>query len=334
MGSFSHFVKTLIYHNPLDAFVYWHRKHLAKKGPDNAYHFDQQVFWRFAYVLFPKILGLTNRFTFEGHENLKDVDGPFMVTCNHNDSLDSFFASVAISCGTRNQRMHVSWVSTLANMQAPLVKSIISYSSTIPLGPDRKVDEHATRLIAAAIHRGQGIGFFPEGSLGKNKADRSSIQALHAGAARLCLEHRIPYIPMVLHGRRSFFKGKARACIGHPVYLDPALECTAENARLVSIDMRVQMQAMFDGKPDIPRSRFEMTPHAMKEQLRHAYAPLQPTAHAASRRPAIVAGPIMAGIRGENSTPGISSSDGISPRGMGALDGDVDIIPSRIDAKP
>jgi 1-acyl-sn-glycerol-3-phosphate acyltransferase len=325
MGSFRHFVKTLIYHNPFDAFVHWHRKHLAKKGPENVYHFDQQVYWRFAYVLFPKILGLTNRFTFDGYENLKDVDGPFMVICNHNDSLDSFFASVAISCGTRDQRMHVSWVSRLAHMQTPLVKSISSYFNMIPLGPDRKVNEHATRLIVAAIHRGQGIGFFPEGSQGKNKADRSSIQAFHAGAARLCLEHRIPYIPMVLHGRRSFFKGKARACIGHPVFLDPALECTAENARLVSIDMRVQMQAMLEGKPDIPRSRFEMTPHALIEQLRQAYAPLQPNVHAASRRPTIVVGPITPGIQGNVSPPGISSREGVDA---------VSIIPSRIDGKP
>jgi 1-acyl-sn-glycerol-3-phosphate acyltransferase len=260
MGKFGHamkyMVKMAMYHNPFDAFVSWHRRHLAKKGPENLYKYDQLIYWRIGYIFFPKILKFTNKFTFSGYENVKGLKGPFMVICNHNDSLDPFYAGTALSCGTRRKMIHVSWVSKLGNMYTPVMKSIVKYFGTIALGPGRKMDATTRRDIEQVIAHKQGIGFFPEG--GRSK-DRSEIRQFHAGAARLCIEYKLPYVPVCLTGKRFFFKGRSTARIGKPVYLNPYLECNYDNAVLVADDMHAQVQALFVGKTEQPRCRFEIT---------------------------------------------------------------------------
>lgn len=263
-----------MYHNPFDAYVNWHRKHLAKKGSENVYKYDQLIYWRIGYIFFPRILKFTNKFTYSGYEHLKDLKGPFMVICNHNDSLDPFFAGTALSCGTRRKMIHVSWVSKLANMHTPVMKSIVKYFGTISLGPGRKMDADTRKEIEQVIAHKQGIGFFPEG--GRSK-DRSEIRQFHAGAARLCLEYKLPYIPVCLTGKRFFFKGKCTARIGKPVSLNPDLECNYDNAILVADDMHSQLQALFEGKTELPRGRFEITKPETPMIEQPAYLPTQPT---------------------------------------------------------
>lgn len=339
MGKFGRAMKYLLkmalFHNPIDAYISWHRRHLAKRGPENVYKFDQRIYWTVGYIFFPRILRLTNKFTWEGEENLREVDGPFMVVCNHNDALDPFYVGTAMSCGSRNQRIHVSWVSKLGNLHTPIMKSIISYFGTIPLGRGRKMDEQTGAMIKDALRRGQGIGFFPEGSRGKTREERAMIREFHSGAARLCLEHKIPYIPVVLHGRRMFFKGKARCTIGHPVYLDPSLECTHENARLVTIDMHAQVQALFEGKPDIPRSRFEAAPAPAEGYLRPSYAPVRPVPPITTREVPVVMLPhvtsrTMASI---HARPAIRHGE---PEPVAPVpgQGDLDLRPARDEFKP
>lgn len=277
MGKFGHMMKYLakmvMYHNPFDAYVSWHRKHLAKKGPDNVYKYDQLIYWRVGYIFFPKILKLTNKFTYSGYEHLKDLKGPFMVICNHNDSLDPFYAGTALSCGTRRKMIHVSWVSKLANLHTPLMKSIIKYFGTIPLAPGRKMDATTRKLIEDVLAHKQGIGFFPEG--GRSK-DRSQIRQFHAGAARICLEYKIPYVPVCLTGKRFFFKGKCSARIGKPVYLNPELPCSYDNAILVADDMHAQIQSLFEDKTELPRGRFEIIKPETPVIEQKIYLPAQP----------------------------------------------------------
>jgi 1-acyl-sn-glycerol-3-phosphate acyltransferase len=255
MSFIKYIINMAMYHNPFDAYVNWHRKHLAKKGPEAVYKYDQMIYWRVGYIFFPKILKLTNKFTWSGQENLKDFHGPFMVICNHNDSLDPFFAGAALSCGTRRKEIHVSWVSKLANLHTPLMKSIIKYFGTISLAPGRKLSAETRQSIEAAIAHKQGIGFFPEG--GRSK-DRSQIREFHAGAARLCLEYKLPYVPVCLTGKRFFFKGKSSARIGKPVYIDPKVACTYDNAAAVAQDMQAQVKALYEGLTDQPRGRYEI----------------------------------------------------------------------------
>jgi hypothetical protein len=83
------------------------------------------------------------------------------------------------------------------------------------------------------------------------------------------LEYKIPYVPVCLNGRRFFFKGKSTARIGKPVYIDPKVEVTYENAAAVAQDMHAQVQALFEGKTVLPVGRFEIVP-----EMQVAYRPV------------------------------------------------------------
>ncbi|MBD3188517.1 hypothetical protein GF325_16925 [Candidatus Bathyarchaeota archaeon] len=267
MGKISRALKYLLkmafYHNPVDAYISWHRKRLEKRG--NTYEYDQMIYWRIGYIFFPRILKITNKFTWSGVENLElgSKTGSFMIISNHRNALDPFYAGTAISCGTMQKNYHVSWVSKLANLKTPLMKSIISYFGTIPLDGSRHLNHETYEKMEQVLEKGQCIGFFPEG--GRNKD--GSVSDFHAGAARLCLEYKIPYIPIALTGVRKFFKGKCHCYIGRPVYLDPGLECSYKLAKEISKDMKKQVIALHQGKDVIPPSRFELSKDEFKERL-------------------------------------------------------------------
>lgn len=255
MGLLKYLIKSALKHNPIDAYAEWFRKNLESIGNKRLEEFDHDVYWRFAYVMFPRILKITNKFTWEGDENIPNIKGSFVAVCNHKYALDPFYAGVAFACGKVNRK--VVWVSKLANLKTPIMKSIITPFGTIPLSKDRKMTPFTKKRIDDIIaEQIDGVGMFPEGSRSKD----GIIRPFHTGSAILCLEKKVPYIPIALMGKRSFFKGKAHARIGKPVYLDPNLEISYEVAKEISEDMRAQVQALYDGKTEIPKCRYEVKP--------------------------------------------------------------------------
>ena len=95
--------------------------------------------------------------------------------------------------------------------------------------------EKSLRLIKKELNRGEIVGMFPEGTRTKD----GQLRRFHTGAARLCIEYGIPYIPV---GIRNSFKlevgRKVEVHIGKPQYPDPSWKLNYENAKKFTEMMR------------------------------------------------------------------------------------------------
>ncbi|MCK5344242.1 MAG: 1-acyl-sn-glycerol-3-phosphate acyltransferase, partial [Candidatus Heimdallarchaeota archaeon] len=110
-----------------------------------------------------------------------------------------------------------------------------------------KSDKNAIRLIKNEIEKGELIGMFPEGTRTKD----GSLMHFHTGAARLCLEYNIPYIPVGITGSYKTKMGdKINVHIGKPRYPN-GMALTYENAKKFTELMRQDIQALC-GVKDTP----------------------------------------------------------------------------------
>jgi 1-acyl-sn-glycerol-3-phosphate acyltransferase len=242
----------ILLHNPIDAYSAWNRRRLKKKGIVDKR--DNQIYRHVGLRFFPKILWFTNKLTVEGTENIKKLArGGFIAVSNHQYALDPFFLGCMFNHENKIARK-IAWVSKLENFTIPIQKSLVTPFGTIPLNKDRKMTPLTFKMIHEKLSKGVGVGMFPEGTRG----DGTKIGNFHAGASRLALHYQVPYIPMAITGKRSFFKGTCHIRIGEPVFLDQNLECSYENAKEIAIDMQNQVQALFDGHvKSVPKCRFE-----------------------------------------------------------------------------
>lgn len=246
-------LKKILLHNPIDAYSAWNRRRLAKKGIVEKR--DNQIYRHIGIRFFPKILWFTNKLTVEGTENIAKLPSKsgFIAISNHQYALDPFFLGCMFNHENKITRK-IAWVSKLENFTIPIQKSLVTPFGTIPLSKDRKMTPLTFRMIHDKLSKGIGVGMFPEGT----RSTSTKIGNFHAGAARLALHYKVPYIPMAITGKRSFFKGKCHVRIGEPVFLDPNLECSYENAKEIASDMQKQVQALFEGNVKlVPRCRFE-----------------------------------------------------------------------------
>jgi 1-acyl-sn-glycerol-3-phosphate acyltransferase len=253
MGYLGHVIKKMVQLNPIDALAANSRRRLQNKGKDKLEASDNWVYWHIGMRFFPKILRFTNHLTLECLGDLPR--STFVVVSNHQYALDPFFIGLGIKTNK------VCWVSKLDNFKTPLMKSIIAPFGTIPLNRNRKMSKLTLSMIHEAIDHGYAIGMFPEG--GRSK--KGILEGFHAGAARICLERRIPYVPVAITGKRVFFKGKCHVKVGKPVYLDPCIECGYENAKNIAYDMRAQVQALLDSEKEIPKCRYEIDNRQIEE---------------------------------------------------------------------
>ena len=66
------------------------------------------------------------------------------------------------------------------------------------------------------LKRKDGIGIFPEGT--RNKKRDGSLLDFHLGAAKICIENNVPYVPVALIGESFPFKGKVEIVVGRPIF--------------------------------------------------------------------------------------------------------------------
>ncbi|MHA1340616.1 MAG: lysophospholipid acyltransferase family protein [Promethearchaeota archaeon] len=248
-------LKSIISHNPIDYYSAWNRRRLTKKGIVEKR--DNQIYRHVGIRFFPKILKITNQLTTYGTENIGILPSKigFVVVSNHKYALDPFYLGAAFIHNYQITRK-IAWVSKIENFIFPIQKSIITPFGTIPLGKGRKIIPLTLKMINDKINKGIGIGMFPEGTRNKSK----KLQEFHAGAARIALEYKVPYIPMAILGKRIFFKGKCTVRIGRPVFINPEIECKYSYAKEIANHMHDQVQALLDGNIyDLPKCKYEVS---------------------------------------------------------------------------
>jgi len=92
-----------------------------------------------------------------------------------------------------------------------------------------------------ALRKGDMVGLFPEGTRTKTGV----MGRFHTGAARLCIEMNVPYVPCAVINSFHCKPGdKIDVLFGKPVW-PTDLHLTYENAKKLTDQMRVDIEALY-----------------------------------------------------------------------------------------
>lgn len=223
MGSFikkiSHYS---LHYNPFDYFVAKRVLRIrARIQSEENGDFIYWIFWR-AFKLLAKKLFL---WTAEGSENIPK-SGPCVIISNHNHFADPVLISVGI-------RREMSYVSKIENYDVPFLRTLLIIGFSIPIRRGKK-DLVAFQQMRRVLQKNGIVGMFPEGTRSKT----GKMRHFHTGAARICLEMGVPYVPVAIKGTHKFKpKHPVRIKIGKPITITKPHKLTYELAKDLSLSM-------------------------------------------------------------------------------------------------
>ncbi len=238
--------KLILKNNPFDPFCDWARRKMQNLGVLEV--FDEFIYWNVGRANFIQFFRSFWGYEIDGKENFPEYGGA-LVIANHQSELDPFLVGSAV-------HRKVQWLSKAENFNIPIFRSIITPFGTIPLKRGQK-DVKALDKVRAVLEGGGCVGMFPEGTRSTN----GKLAEFHSGAARLCLETGIPYVPCAIFGAYKVFPKnvnpsgikwrqghKISIRIGKLVYIDPDLELNHENTLIIKQAMKNDVILLKAGK--------------------------------------------------------------------------------------
>jgi 1-acyl-sn-glycerol-3-phosphate acyltransferase len=181
---------------------------------------------------------ISNNFKVNGLENIAELkDSAYVVIANHKSSLDPIYLNCALKDYSK-----IRWISKIENFDNSFYKKILDIGQVIPLNKDRKMTPEARQRIEEVFSKNEVLGLFPEGT--RNYS--SELLKFHTGAARICIDNDVPYVPIAIVGKAKPFKGKVTINIGRPVYLKKIF-ADKDDYEMISIDMRDQLNELLRG---------------------------------------------------------------------------------------
>ncbi len=250
------YIKHLIRYNPFDYLIPYLRKFYSKLGILEL--LDDQTFWvvwKLARLLKSKVF--PGKTTGAGNVPIKGA-GVFIV--NHSNLFDPFLS------GSQVPR-EVHWLSKIENYYIPFFRMILQCTGSIPLRRDQS-DQNAIRLMRQKLDMGRMVGMFPEGTRSRD----GSLGRFHTGAARLCLEYGIPYVPCVVtNSYKCKFGDRINVYIGEPRYPPKGLDDNYANTKWFTDLMRrdmVDLLQKYDTRHSIKIPAEMQTPVMIPAQFR------------------------------------------------------------------
>ena len=156
------------------------------------------------------------RLTVHGEENIP-VKGPIVFAPNHSSFLDP----IVVSAAATHKQIH--WIGKFEHfVEDPIVKSIFSMWSAIPIKRGTG-DKSAINKAIAYLERGHHhIGIFPEGT----RTLDGKLGKLHNGAAKLAVTTGATVVPVGMKGMFNVLKKgktvpkpvKVTVTFGKPIY--------------------------------------------------------------------------------------------------------------------
>ncbi len=243
--------RILLENNPIDKIADLNRIFMKKLGVLEI--FDDFVYWNIGRANFIRIFKLLWEYPIVGKENFPNTGGA-MVISNHQSELDPWLVGSAV-------HKKVIWLSKKENFDIPIFKSIIRPFGTIPIKRGKQ-DIEALDKVRTVLENGGCIGMFPEGT----RSPDGELAPFHSGAAKLCLETGVPYVPCAIFGAYKVFPKHAnlskikmqdgsiiKIVIGKPVYMDPSMEINYENIQKVKDEMRKDVLLLQSGEMNVSR---------------------------------------------------------------------------------
>ena len=244
-------VRILLENNPFDKIADLNRIFMKKLGVLEI--FDDFIYWNVGRANFIRIFKLLWEYPVVGKKNFPNTGGA-MVISNHQSELDPWLVGSAV-------HKKVIWLSKKENFDIPIFKSIIQPFGTIPIKRGNR-DTNALDKVRAVLESGGYVGMFPEGT----RSPDGELAPFHSGAAKLCMEAGVPYVPCAIFGAYKVFPKHAslnkikirdgsiiKIVIGKPVYIDPSMEINFENIQNVKDEMRKDVLILQSGEMNVSR---------------------------------------------------------------------------------
>lgn len=225
-------LKHLIQYNILDYFTPRLRKFYRKLGIQK--EMNHAAYWMchriVRYLFFKKVW----KATIVGAENIPK-GGAAVVVSNHSHVMDPLFISATFP-------RIVNWVSKIENYYTPFFRTFLQIGGSIPIRRGQS-DTNALRLMRQTIEEKRVLGIFPEGT----RTRTGYINRFHTGAARMCLEYNIPYIPVGIEGSFKLkIGGHITIKIGTPVY-PHGKPSNFENTKQLTAQMKQDILQLSNG---------------------------------------------------------------------------------------
>lgn len=170
----------------------------------------------------------------EGADHFSSARKPLIVIPNHSSHFDTAVVYQMIPPPLRWRTAIAAAADRFYQTWWRGVRFSLLYN-TFPIerGGGRRALDHADWLL----EHGWSLIIYPEGHRSRN----GEIMPFHHGVSILALEHRVPVVPMYIHGTRAILPpGVKRAvhpapvtvAIGEPVTLEPGMSVLEGTARL------------------------------------------------------------------------------------------------------
>ncbi|WP_457559599.1 lysophospholipid acyltransferase family protein [Candidatus Harpocratesius sp.] len=253
------FVKHIIRYNPLDYFIPWLRAFYRKLGILD--YLDSQTYW----ILW-KIVRILKRKAFPGKTTgvaNVPMSGAGIFIANHSHLFDPFLSASQV-------HRPVHWLSKIENFYTPFFRPILQTTGCIPVRRGQS-DQNAIRLVREKLEKGQMVGIFPEGT----RTRTGKLGRFHTGAARMCLEYGIPYVPcVVINSYKCKIGDKIDVRIGKPRYPPKGIEVNYENSKWFTDLMRqdiVKLLQKYDVNKTIEIPPAMLAPAVIPAQFKELY---------------------------------------------------------------
>ena len=182
--------RILLENNPFDKIADLSRNFMGKLGVLEV--FDDFIYWNVGRANFIRIFKYLWKYPIVGKKNFPNTGG-VMVISNHQSELDPWLVGSAV-------HRKVQWLSKKENFDIPIFKSIIKPFGTIPIKRGKQ-DIEALDKVKTVLDNGGCMGMFPEGT----RSPDGELAPFHSGAAKICLEVGVPYVPCAIFGAYKVF---------------------------------------------------------------------------------------------------------------------------------
>lgn len=132
----------------------------------------------------------------DGYENIKDISGGAIVTCNHFNLRDNYAVYKALKpILKKHQKLYkVIKESNYKNFKGP-VGLMMRHGNTLPLSSDKRTMKKFYDSVLKLLNRGEKILIYPEQAMWWNYR---KPRPLKDGAFKIAAKANVPIIPMFI----------------------------------------------------------------------------------------------------------------------------------------
>jgi 1-acyl-sn-glycerol-3-phosphate acyltransferase len=176
--------------------------------------------YRAVRLIAAPLLRLCFRFEVEGHENIPEGPGNYIVIGNHLNWLDEFAVLLLFPVEPRLHFLADPTILVTRKFQWWIIRTTGGY---VPVVRERHGDQALFHHVDRCLELGGAIAIFPEGNYGPKEGE---LLPFKKGFAHFAIKAKVPVVPVAISGTKDlWFRKRIRVVVGKrllPEGQDPA----------------------------------------------------------------------------------------------------------------